>query len=60
MSILKIKKEISKLLNKEANLNNNFSYPDELFLVTDSKLFLTGLSRSFEYTPKVVLGYILQ
>ena len=42
MSILKIKKEISKLLNKEANLNNNISYPDELFLVTDSKLFLTG------------------
>ena len=37
MSILKIKKEISKLLNKEANLNNNFSYPNELFLVTDSK-----------------------
>ena len=37
MSILKIKKEISKLFNKEANLNNNFSYSDELFLVTDSK-----------------------
>jgi hypothetical protein len=37
MSILKINKEISKLLNKEANLNNNFSYPNELFLVTDSK-----------------------
>jgi hypothetical protein len=37
MSILKIKKEISKLLNKEANLNNNFSYPNELFLVIDSK-----------------------
>jgi hypothetical protein len=37
MSILKIKKEISKLLNKEANLNNNFSYPNELFLVTDNK-----------------------
>jgi hypothetical protein len=37
MSILKIKKEISNLLNKEANLNNNFSYPNELFLVTDNK-----------------------
>lgn len=37
MSILKIKKEISKLLNEDANMNNNFSYPYDLFLVTDSK-----------------------
>jgi hypothetical protein len=31
-----------------------------LYSVNNCSMVLTGVSRSFEYTPKVVLGYIPQ